>query len=208
MNPRRFFFEKCSILDRLFAVLHCRRAPRGDFLDAEKVTKDAHRERGFRSPPLPMYPHPQQPKWASAPFGNPLGVVRCLTLPIFFSADVERSVKTTLVSRSFALPWRESKGNRARFLFGGSRVEVFRRRGKRNPRLLNDSLVTFCSHRKSPRGATGSETLRKFYLELPAPSPWCSAFSASPQPNIPKLCKICYLRLIENCCVWLHNSYK
>ena len=40
-------------------------------------------------------------------------------------------------------------------------MEVFRRRGKRNPRLLNDSLVTFCSHRKLPRGATGSATLRK-----------------------------------------------
>ena len=34
----------------LFAVSHCRRAPRGDFLDAEKVTKDAHRERVFRLP--------------------------------------------------------------------------------------------------------------------------------------------------------------
>ena len=29
-----------------------------------------------------------------------------------------------------------------------------------------------------------------------------------PQLNITKLCKICYLQLIENCCVWLHNSYK
>ena len=72
-----------------------------------------------------------------------------------------RASKSTLVSRNSALPRRASKGNRARFLFGGSRVEVFRRRGKRNPRLLNDSLVTFCSHRKSPHGVAGSETLRK-----------------------------------------------
>ena len=40
-------------------------------------------------------------------------------------------------------------------------MEVFRRRGKRNPRLLNASLVTFSAPRKSPRGATGSETLQK-----------------------------------------------
>ena len=67
-------------------------------------------------------------------------------------------------------PWKESKGNRARFLLGGSRVEVFRRRGKRNPRLLNDSLVTFCSHRKLPCGAYRSWTLQKFYSEHPSPA--------------------------------------
>ena len=58
-------------------------------------------------------------------------------------------------------PWKESKGNRARFLFAGSRVEVFRRRGKRNPRLLNVSLVTFSTPRKSPHGVTGSSILPK-----------------------------------------------
>ena len=57
-------------------------------------------------------------------------------------------------------PWKESKGNRARFLFAGSRVEVFRRRGKRNPRLLNVSLVTFSTPRKSPHGVTGSRSLQ------------------------------------------------
>ena len=70
MNPRRFFFEKCSILDRLFAVLHCRRAPRGDFLDAEKVTKDAHRERGFP----PYVPSPTAAKVGLGPLWKPLGV--------------------------------------------------------------------------------------------------------------------------------------
>ena len=79
-------------------------------------------------------------------------------------------------------PWRESKGNRARFLFGGSRVEVFRRRGKRNPRLLNDSLVTFCSHRKSPRGATGSATLRKTVSQT-LQCPVHGASHASPPPK-------------------------
>ncbi len=80
-----------------------------------------------------------------------------------------RASKSTLVSRNSALPRKASKGNRARFLFGGSRVEVFRRRGKRNPRLLNDSLVTFCSHRKSPHGVAGSETLLKGSPSTPAP---------------------------------------
>ena len=63
-----------------------------------------------------------------------------------------------------------SKGNRARFLFAGSRVEVFRRRGKRNPRLLNDSLVTFCSHRKSPCGAYRSLTLHPLRQEGRTPA--------------------------------------
>ena len=78
-----------------------------------------------------------------------------------------QSIKTTLISLILALPRRESKGNRARFLFGGSRVEVFRRRGKRNPRLLNDSLVTFCSHRKSPCGAFRSWFQQKFSFRTP-----------------------------------------
>ena len=73
----------------------------------------------------------------------------------------KQSIKTTLISLILAIPRRESKGNRARFLFGGSRVEVFRRRGKRNPRLLNVSLVTFSTSRKSPHGVTGSSILQK-----------------------------------------------
>ena len=73
----------------------------------------------------------------------------------------KQSIKMTLISLILALPRRESKGNRARFLFGGSRVEVFRRRGKRNPRLLNVSLVTFSTSRKSPHGVTGSSILQK-----------------------------------------------
>ena len=73
----------------------------------------------------------------------------------------KQSIKMTLISLILAIPRRESKGNRARFLFGGSRVEVFRRRGKRNPRLLNVSLVTFSTSRKSPHGVTGSSILPK-----------------------------------------------
>ena len=40
-------------------------------------------------------------------------------------------------------------------------VRVHRERGSRNTLSLCDSLVTFCSHRKLPRGASGRETLRK-----------------------------------------------
>ena len=75
-------------------------------------------------------------------------------------------------------PRKESKGNRARFLFAGSRVEVFRRRGKRNPRLLNDSLVTFCSYRKSPCGAYRSWTLQRIHCKLPQ-------FGPAPAAHIP-----------------------
>ena len=73
----------------------------------------------------------------------------------------KQSIKMTLISLILAIPWRESKGNRARFLFGGSRVGFQKGRGKRNPRPFCDSLHTFCSHRKYARGATGSATLRK-----------------------------------------------
>ena len=45
-----------------FQSVQLRVAPRGDFLFAQKVTKESHRERVFRSPPLPVNPHPQQPK--------------------------------------------------------------------------------------------------------------------------------------------------
>ena len=47
------------------------------------------------------------------------------------------------------------------------RVRVHRERGSRNTLSLCDSLVTFCSHRKSPHGVTRSETLRKAYQEHP-----------------------------------------
>ena len=77
----------------------------------------------------------------------------------------KQSIKMTLISLILAIPRRESKGNRARFLFGGSRVEVFRRRGKRNPRLLNVSLVTFSTSRKSPHGVTGSSILQKSHIK-------------------------------------------
>ena len=80
---------------------------------------------------------------------------------LFPFCENKQSIKTTLISLILAIPRRESKGNRARFLFGGSRVEVFRRRGKRNPRLLNVSLVTFSTSRKSPHGVTGSSILQK-----------------------------------------------
>ena len=49
-KPRRFFFEKCSILDRLFRSNQLPVAPRGDFLCEQKVTKESHRERVFRLP--------------------------------------------------------------------------------------------------------------------------------------------------------------
>ena len=48
-------------------------------------------------------------------------------------------------------------------------------RGKRNPRLLNVSLVTFYTLRKSPRGATGSRSLQMsqakpaIYRKTPVP---------------------------------------
>ena len=58
---------RCGVLDAAFQSNQLPVAPRGDFLAAEKVTKDAHRERVFRSPPLPVNPHPQQPKWDCDP---------------------------------------------------------------------------------------------------------------------------------------------
>ena len=130
--------------------------------------------RGCSDSPSPCEPSPATAKVGLGPLWKPLGVGA-----VFSAADInfckKAEYKKALDSRNFARPWRESKGNRARFLFGGLRVEVFRRRGKRNPRLLNDSLVTFCSHRKSPRGATGSWSLRKLVLK-----PLCPLFSPRP----------------------------
>ena len=98
-----------------------------------------------------------------SPFWNPLRLVQCLTLPASIFAKTNLAQKTALDSRSFAILWRESKGNRARFLLGGSRVGFQKGRGKRNPRPFCDSLHTFCSHRKYAHGVTRSETLRKIY---------------------------------------------
>ena len=86
------------------------------------------------------------------------------------------------------------------------RVRVHRERGSRNTLSLCVSLVTFSTARKSPCGATGSRLLRKVLSRTYRVQ--FTAFPSLPQPNITKLCKICYLRLIENRRVWLHNSYK
>ncbi len=129
-------------------------APRGDFLDVEKVTKDTHRERVFPLKGLSRWAavatfYLNEPSFATtevglrSPFWNPLRLVQCLTLPTDFFA------KINLVQ------------NRARFLFGVSWVGFQKGRGKRNPRPFCDSLHTFCSYRKYAHGVTGSETLRK-----------------------------------------------
>ena len=167
------------VLDRPFRRVSLRVTPWGDFLDAEKVTKDAHRERVFPLKGLSRWAavatfYLNEPSPATtevglrSPFWNPLRMVQCLTLPTDFFAKINLVQKTTLVSRSFAIPWRESKGNRARFLFGGSRVGIQKGRGKRNPRPFCDSLHTFCSYRKYAHGAASSETLLKAYQKHPS----------------------------------------
>ena len=99
-----------------FWSVQLRVAPRGDFLCEQKVTKESHRERVFRSPPLPVNPHPQQPKGdRDPPLETPeVGAVFNIAGSLFCKNKL--GIKTTRVSRSFAIPWRESKGNRARFL--------------------------------------------------------------------------------------------
>ena len=89
-------------------------APRGDFLDVEKVTKDTHRERVFPLKGLSRWAavatfYLNEPSPATtevglrSPFWNPLRLVQCLTLPTDFFAKINLVQKTTLVSRSFAI---------------------------------------------------------------------------------------------------------
>ena len=145
----------------LFAVFHCG-SLRGVTFSTRRKSPKTRTGRGCFDSPSPCEPSPATTEVGlRSPFWNPLRMVQCLTLPTDFFAKINLVQKTTLVSRSFAIPWRESKGNRARFLFGGSRVGIQKGRGKRNPRPFCDSLHTFCSHRKYARGATGSATLRK-----------------------------------------------
>ena len=54
-----------AVLCVIFCGVQLPVAPQGDFLYEQKVTKESHRERVFRSPPLPVNPHPQQPKCTS-----------------------------------------------------------------------------------------------------------------------------------------------
>ena len=93
-----------------FWSVQLRVAPRGDFLCEQKVTKESHRERVFRSPPLPVNPHPQQPKGdRDPPLETPeVGAVFNIAGSLFCKNKL--GIKTTRVSRSFAIPWRESKG--------------------------------------------------------------------------------------------------
>ncbi len=146
---------------RFFAVSHCR-SLRGVTFSTRRKSPKTRTGRGCFDSPSPCEPSPATTEVGlRSPFWNPLRMVQCLTLPTDFFAKINLVQKTTLVSRSFAIPWRESKGNRARFLFGGSRVGIQKGRGKRNPRPFCDSLHTFCSYRKYAHGVTRSETLRK-----------------------------------------------
>ena len=60
ISPRgAFIFQCCGVLRgalvfcvNIFAVSHCRRAPRGNFLYEQKVTKESFRRRGLRFPRL------------------------------------------------------------------------------------------------------------------------------------------------------------
>ena len=150
--------------------MHC--APRGDFLDVEKVTKDTHRERVFPLKGLSRWAavatfYLNEPSSATtevglrSPFWNPLRLVQCLTLPTDFFAKINLTQKRRLIAE--ALP---SLGGIQRGTAHGSSLAVqgwgFKRGGeKRNPRPFCDSLHTFCSYRKYAHGVTGSETLRK-----------------------------------------------
>ena len=137
-------------------------------------------------------PHAKHP-WASH---EAQGCFRSIMLQRKPSLQVRFSKLLWLCTKFCAFlaspsPWKESKGNRARFLFAGSRVEGFRRRGKRNPRLLNVSLVTFSTPRKSPHRVTGSRSLQMsqarppHYRKTPVPrkkwtAPVCADSTKSP----------------------------
>ena len=103
-----------AVLCVIFCSVRLRYAPQGDFLDAEKVTKDAHRERVFPLKGLSRWaavatfylnePSPATTEVGSrSPFWNPLRLVQCLTLPTDFFAKINLVQKTTLFSRSFAI---------------------------------------------------------------------------------------------------------
>ena len=150
-----------GVLGKLFAEFHCG-SLRGVTFCANRKSPKSRTGRGFFDSPSPCEPSPATTEVGlRSPFWNPLRLVQWLTLPASIFAKTNLVQKTALDSRSFAILWRESKGNRARFLFGGSRVGFQKGRGNRNPRPFCDSLHTFCSHRKYARGATGSATLRK-----------------------------------------------
>ena len=119
-------------------------APRGDFLDVEKVTKDTHRERVFPLKGLSRWAavatfYLNEPSSATtevglrSPFWNPLRLVQCLTLPTDFFAKINLVQKRRWLAEALPSLVRIS-GNRARFLFGGSRWGIQKGRGKRNPR--------------------------------------------------------------------------
>ena len=160
MRGTRVRGELRELFNEFFAVSDCR-SLRGVTFSTRRKSPKTRTGRGCFDSPSPCEPSPATTKVGLGPLLiPPREMVQCLALPTDFFAKINLARKTTLDSRNFAHPRRESKGNRARFLFGGSRVEVFRRRGNRNPRLLNDSLVTFCSYRKLPRGATRSRSLQ------------------------------------------------
>ena len=174
-----------GVLGKLFAEFHCG-SLRGVTFCANRKSPKSRTGRGCFDSPSPCEPSPATTEVGlRSPFWNPLGVGAVFDVAAYFSAKISRASKTALISRNSALPWRESKGNRARFLFGGSRVEVFRRRGKRNPRLLNDSLVTFCSHRKLPRGARRQcDTAKRFTQNTSTPR-------STPQRSSVKITRPC-----------------
>ena len=91
-------------LDRPFRSVALPVAPLGDFLNAEKVTKDAHRERVFPLKGLSRWaavatfylnePSPATTEGGSrSPFWNPLRVVQCLPLPMNFLAKIDLAQK-------------------------------------------------------------------------------------------------------------------
>ena len=92
------------VLDRPFRSVALPVAPLGDFLNAEKVTKDPHRERVFPLKGLSRWaavatfylnePSPATTEVGSrSPFWNPLRVVQCLPLPMNFLAKIDLAQK-------------------------------------------------------------------------------------------------------------------
>ncbi len=164
-NPGGSFLKNAAFLIGFFAATNCR-SLRGVTFCANRKSPKSRTGRGCFDSPSPCEPSPATTEVGlRSPFWNPLGMVQCLALPTAFSAKISRALKMAQVSRSFAIPWRESKGNRARFLFGGSRVGFQKGRGKRNPRPFCDSLHTFCSYRKYAHGVTSSRSLQNNYTE-------------------------------------------
>ncbi len=191
-------------VNRFFAVFHCRSLRGHTFCVNRKYAKN-HKRGGdcvfpapFETPPL------NRPRETIAmvslgflPRMANLRLTSAVFVPSYFS---QKSLPVML--NTAPTPGGSRRGIAIPLL--SLRVRVHRERGSRNTLSLCDSLVTFCSHRKSPCGAYRSWLLRKAISKTPQ-RPFASPL---PQPNITKLRKICYLRLIVNRRVWLHNSYK